>query len=197
METSQLIELKLPADPRELLHLYDLKAKLDLQKEINRSMESYVIGYVLSHLKTKQQVLDFIPVEDHVRYKRHTRFETLLEDLATDPENSVYLVDTKRRRLTKFCDHMPDHQNGTEHISPGSEFAVRQLWSYEILEINNRLYVEFDYMFGTFRFGSSSIVRRDPFRASAHIHSRVTFDMATNSIHDFNNYYDVSRTYAR
>lgn len=74
LKTSKIVEaeipkLQLPANPEDLINMYDLKDRIILQQSLTNNIEKYISDYHHSFLKTGEQVLQIIPEKQLKNYK--------------------------------------------------------------------------------------------------------------------------------
>ena len=94
MNSKNVNLLKSPSDFTELLSLSELSTQMKVLEFLQCNMLNYQRDYVKSFIKTKDEVLDFIPAEDVEKY---------FPDYITHrkPEDT-YIVDTKYKMLIEI-----------------------------------------------------------------------------------------------
>jgi hypothetical protein len=67
--TVQIPTLKLPANPNDLINMYDLKDRMILQKALGTNMQDYITNYHNSFIKTGAEWLEIIPESKRDEYQ--------------------------------------------------------------------------------------------------------------------------------
>lgn len=187
----RITRLDLPADPRDLLDLLDLREKMMIFDKLKNNLDDYTIGYALSFIHPMEKVLDIIPVEDHDQYIMDKKnFKTLKEELEDDiaydrwgerDENGKekkaevekqmhYVIDLKKKKLYKFG-------RLEKPWSPGGAFWADS-WSSKlgkgtVLKVIHN------------RECHSCVSRSHNPHVSAHFVTTLEFDMSTNTLKSF------------
>jgi hypothetical protein len=100
MENKSVNILESPSDFTEMLSLSELNTQMHVLEFLQNNMLEYQRDYVRSFIKTKSEVLDFIPVSDVDSYFPKYR---------TYKDNQEFIVDTKNKELIEISKSFVDN----------------------------------------------------------------------------------------
>jgi hypothetical protein len=93
-------KLQLPANPEDLIDLYDLKDRIILKKKLNTNIREYIRNYHNSFLKTEKQMTDTIP--DHTINLHHVVWLNRLGQDSNKDDNFEWHCDCEFQYKTHY-----------------------------------------------------------------------------------------------